>query len=134
MVDARLVAAGEVVERVDAPDTGRGVVEPDVQALRRMRQVEVEQMAVALDENSLGVGHGDVVAGVVPEQRLGSAGRRLGGLAPAPGFWFGRSGQGLVIGGDDISWDTTTFCEVIAVLTCPLSDGLGSLVIGRWTG
>lgn len=49
--DARLLSAGDEVEGVDAADAAVAVPELDLEAFGRPGDVEVEQVAVALDED-----------------------------------------------------------------------------------
>lgn len=61
LLDAARLTAGEVVQRVHALDPCLGVVKLHAQSLGGPRQIEVEQVAVALCQDAVGVGHRDFV-------------------------------------------------------------------------
>jgi len=55
------LGAGDEVDGVDAADAAVAVPQLDLQALGRSGDVEVEQVPVALDEDAVGAGDGDLL-------------------------------------------------------------------------
>lgn len=63
LLDARGPAACDVVGRVHPPDDGVGVVEPNIEALGGLEEVELQEMPVALHQASVRVGNRHLMVG-----------------------------------------------------------------------